>query len=72
MKFGYHRMWIIRHILEGVAKVDNTLQDLQNASYPTKADFNIIALLFLQNNSKFKLKQAFCHANLGWWMFMYR
>ena len=72
MKFGFHRMWRIRHILEGVAKVDNTLQDLQNSSFPTKADFNIIASLFLQNNSKFKLKQAIYHANLGWWVFMYQ
>ena len=30
------------------AKVDNTLQDLQNSSYPTKA-----ALLFIQNIFKF-------------------
>ena len=71
MKFGFHRMWRILHILESVAKVDNTLRDLQNSSYPTKADFNIIALLFLQNNSKFKLKQAIYHANLGWCMFIY-
>ena len=72
MKFGFRKMWRILHILEGVAKVDNTLRDLQNSSYPTKADFNIIALLFLQNNSKFKLKQAIYHGNLGWCMFMYR
>ena len=65
MKFGFHRMWRIH-------KVDNTLQDLQNSSFPTKADFNIIASLFLQNNSKFKLKQAIYHANLGWWVFMYQ
>ena len=71
MKFGFHRMWRILHILESVAKVDNTLRDLQNSSYPTKANFNIIALLFLQNNSKFKLKQAIYHANLGWCMFIY-
>ena len=71
MKFGFHRMWRILHILESVAKVDNTLWDLKNSSYPTKADFNIIALLFLQNNSKFKLKQAIYHANRGWCMFMY-
>ena len=29
------------------AEVDNTLRDLQNSSYPTKAD-SIIALLFIQ------------------------
>ena len=51
MKFGFRRMWRILHILEGVAKVDNTLQDLQDSSYPTKADFNIIALLVLQSSS---------------------
>ena len=32
------------------AEVDNTLRDLQNSSYPTKAELNsIIALLFIQN-----------------------
>ena len=32
------------------AEVDNTLRDLQNSSYSTKAEFNnIIALLFIQN-----------------------
>ena len=30
------------------AEVDNTFRDLQNSSYPTKAEFNI-ALLFIQN-----------------------
>ena len=30
------------------AEVDNTLRDLQNSSYPTKAEFNN-ALLFIQN-----------------------
>ena len=37
------------------AEVDNTLQDPQNSSYPTKAEFNnkIIALLFIQNISSF-------------------
>ena len=30
------------------AEVDNTLRDLQNSSYPTKAE-----LLFIQNNSPF-------------------
>ena len=32
------------------AEVDNTLRDLQNSSYPTKAE-SIIALLFIQNIS---------------------
>ena len=32
------------------AEVDNTIQDLHNSSYPTKA---IIALLFVQNISSF-------------------
>ena len=35
------------------AEVDNTLRDLQNSSYPTKAEFNNIALLFIQNISSF-------------------
>ena len=35
------------------AEMASTLQDLQNSSYPTKAEFNNF-LLFLQNNSKFK------------------
>ena len=34
------------------AEVDNTLRDLQNSSYPTKAEFNN-ALLFIQNISPF-------------------
>ena len=34
------------------AEVDNTLRDLQNSSYPTKAN-SIIALLFIQNISSF-------------------
>ena len=33
--------------------VDNTLLDKQNSSYPTQPH-PIIALLFIQNNSKFK------------------
>ena len=42
------------------AEVDNTVQDLHNSSYPTKAEFNNnIALLFIQNISSF-LKE-FCH-----------
>ena len=35
------------------AEVDNTLRDLQNSSYPTKAEYSIIALLFIQNISSF-------------------
>ena len=31
------------------AEVDNNLRDLQNSSYPTKAEYSIIALLFIQN-----------------------
>ena len=34
------------------AEVDNTLRDLQNSSYPTKAEFNN-SLLFIQNISSF-------------------
>ena len=34
------------------AEVDNTLRDLQNSSYPTKAEFNN-ASLFIQNISPF-------------------
>ena len=34
------------------AEVDNTLRELQNSSYPTKAEFNN-ALLFIQNISSF-------------------
>ena len=44
------------------ASLDNTLLDLQNSSYPTKAEFNN-CLLFIQNNSKFKIKLK--HANFG-------
>ena len=33
------------------AEADNTLQDLHNSSYDTKAEFNNIVLLFIQNNS---------------------
>ena len=37
------------------AEADNTLRDLYNSSYDTKAKFNnIIVLLFIQNNSQFK------------------
>ena len=31
-------------------EVDNILLDLLNSSYPTKAEFINIALLFIQNN----------------------
>ena len=35
--------------------MDNTLQDLPNSLYPAKEEYiNIIALLFIQNNSEFK------------------
>ena len=43
--------------------------ELQNFSYPTKAEFNIV-LLFLQNNSRFKNKQR--HANLSQFKFSLR
>ena len=33
------RIWRILQVKEGSAYVDNTLQDLQNSSYPTKAEF---------------------------------
>ena len=45
------------------AEVDITLWDLQNSSYPTKAEFNNITLLFIQNISPF-LKE-FHHFGLG-------
>ena len=45
------------------ALVDNTLQDQQNSSYPTKAEFNNCFIIFIQNNSKFKNNLQ--HANLG-------
>ena len=35
-----------------LASLDNTLRDLQNSSFATKAD-SIIALLFIQNISSF-------------------
>ena len=38
------------------ASVDNTLRDLQNSSYPTKAEFNNIALLFIQSISLFLME----------------
>lgn len=43
--------------------------ELQNFSYPTKAEFNIV-LLFLQNNSRFQNKQR--HANLSQFKFSLR
>ena len=33
------RIWRILQVKEGSASVDNTLRDLQNSSYPTKAEF---------------------------------
>ena len=44
------------------AEVDNTLPDLQNSSYPRKAEFNLIAFVFIYNISPF-LKE-FCHFSL--------
>ena len=44
---GNNRVLISRVTLGPKALVDNTLLDLQNSSYPTKA----IALLFIQNIS---------------------
>ena len=41
-EFGFPRIWRIKQISEGVihpASVDNTLLDLLNSSYPTKAEF---------------------------------
>ena len=38
------------------AEVDNTLQDLQNSSCPTKAEFNNFSLLFIQNISPFLME----------------
>ena len=46
IEFGFRRIWRILQIKEGgypqrpKAEVDNTLRDLQNSSYPTKAEFN--------------------------------
>ena len=38
--------------LRPYAETDNTLRDLHNSSYDTKAEFsNKIVLLFIQNNS---------------------
>ena len=41
-EFGFPRIWRIKQISEGVihpASVDNTLLDLLNSSYKTKAEF---------------------------------
>ena len=57
---GYEEFCKLRRVLS--TEVTYTLLDLQNSSYPTKAEFNN-CLLFLQNNSKFKNKLK--HANLG-------
>ena len=39
-EFGFRRIWRIKPIEEGVmAEEDNTLRDLLNSSYPTKAEF---------------------------------
>ena len=37
------------------AELNNTLRDLQNSSYPTKAS-SVIALLFIQNSSLFLME----------------
>ena len=45
-------------------EVDNTLRELQNSSYPRKAEFNNkIALLFIQNISPFF--KEFRHLNFA-------
>ena len=55
-----------------MAKVDNTLRDLQNSSYLTKAEFKV--LLFVQNNSnKNKLKHGYlgrCLSPYRWCIFI--
>ena len=55
---GYEELYRSRRVLS--AEVDNTLRDLLNSSYPTKAE-SLIALLVIQNNSSFenKLKHAY-------------
>ena len=40
------------------AEVDNTLRDLQNSSYPTKAEFNNCFITNLQRASRFNDKVA--------------
>ena len=40
IEFGFRRIWRILQIEEGVIHLGNTLLDLQNSSYPTKAEFN--------------------------------
>ena len=42
------------------AEVDNTLRDLQNSSYPTKAEFNNCFILFIQNISPFLTPATSC------------
>ena len=58
IEFSFHILWRIMDISEGInapwptASMDNTLLDLHNSSYDTKAEFNIkTVLLFIQNNS---------------------
>ena len=41
IEFGFRRIWRILQI-----EVDNTLQALQNSSYPTKAEFNNCFIIF--------------------------
>ena len=43
---SYEKLWRSRRVLR-----DNTFRDLHNSSYTTKAEFNNIVLLFIQNNS---------------------
>ena len=40
------------------ASTDNTLLNLHNSSYDTKAEFNNFFLLFIQNNSQFRNKKT--------------
>ena len=49
----------IMEIQEGVIRADNTLRDLHNSSYDTKAE-SITVFLFIQNNSQFKSKAKIC------------
>ena len=52
MNEAEYLIWRIMEIEEGVmALTDNTLRDLHNSSYDTKAEFNNYILLFIQNNS---------------------
>ena len=51
MEFSFRIIWGVMEILEGVIRRGrNTLLDLHNSSYDTKAN-SIIVLLFIQNSS---------------------